>query len=98
MGPPTDLLLAEAEEAGVTGVMEADPRTVTRGRTTMVILGLVGMEDRVLRSRVARLAVAKGLADPGAVRAGLLRRHHLPLLQGAAALEAMGPRATGRNT
>ena len=97
-GLPTDLHPTEAEEAGATGAMEVDPRAVTRGRTTMVILGLVGLGDKILRTRVARLAVAKGLADPGAVRAGLLLRHHLPLLQGAEALEAMEPRATGRTT
>ena len=71
---------------------------MTRGRTTALILGLAGMADKILRTRVVRLAVAKGLVDPGAVRAGLLRRHHLPLLQGAEAPEAMEPRATGRST
>ena len=96
-GLPTDLLPMEAEEAGATGAMEVVPRAVTRGRTTTVILGLVGMVDKILRTRVVRLAVAKGLVDPGAVRAGLLRRHHHPLLQGAEAPEAMAPRATSRS-
>ena len=38
---PTVLLPMEAEEAGVTGVMEVIPPVMTRGRTTMVILGHV---------------------------------------------------------
>ena len=88
----------EAEEAGATGVMEVTPRAVTRGRTMALILGQVGMGDEILRTHVVRPVVAKGLVDLAAVRAGLLLRHHLPLLQGAEALEVMEPRATGRNT
>ena len=98
VGLPTVLLPMEAEEAEATGAMEVIPRAVTRGRTMALILGQVGMGDEILRTHVVRLVVAKGLVDPEAVRAGLLLRHHLPLLQGAEALEAMEPRATGRNT
>ena len=98
VGLPTVLLPMEAEEAEATGAMEVIPRAVTRGRTTALILGQVGMADEILRTHVVRLVVAKGLVDPGAVRAGLLRRHHLPLLQRPEALEVMEPRATGRST
>ena len=98
VGLPTVLLPMEAEEAGATGVMEVIPRAVTRGRTMALILGQVGMGGEILRTHVVRPVVAKGLVDLEAVRAGLLLRHHLPLLQGAEALEVMEPRATGRNT
>ena len=98
VGLPTVLLPMEAEEAEATGVMEVIPRAVTRGRTTALILGQVGMADEIRRTHVVRPVVARVLVDLAAARAGLLLRHHLPLLPGAEALEAMEPRATGRNT
>ena len=98
VGLPTVLLPMEAEEAGATGAMEVVPRAVTRGRTMALILGQVGMADEIRRTHVVRPVVARGLVDLAAARAGLLLRHHLPLLQGAEAPEAMEPRATGRST
>ena len=95
---PTDLPPMEAEEAGATGVMEVIPPAVTRGRTTMVILGHVVMVAANHLTHEARPEVAKGQEGPVAARVGLLRRHHLPLLQGAVAPEVMEPRTTTRGT
>ena len=97
-GLPTDLLPMEAEEAGATGVMEVIPPAVTRGRTTMVILGHGVMVAANHLNLEARPEDARGQAAPAAARADLLRRHHLPLLQRAVAPEAMEPRTTIRST
>ena len=78
--------------------MEVIPPVMIRGRTTMVILGhgvTVAAHHLTLE---ARPGDAQGQADPAAARADLLRRHHLPLLQGAVAPEVTEPRVTGHST
>ena len=95
---PTDLLPMEAEEAGVTGVMEVIPPVMTRGRTIMVILGHEVEVAANHPNPKVRLGAVEGQEAPVAAPMDLLRRHHLPLLQGAVAPGVMVPRATGHST
>ena len=81
-----------------TGVMEVTPPVMIRGRTTMVILGHEVEVAANHPNLKVRPEAAKGQVAPVAAQTDLLRRHHLPLLQGAVAPEVMEPRATGRNT